>query len=282
MDKIKNLAQILSSLEMSANDKRQLINYLNDLNKEESQPSAEMDIRYKPNSSFMYIEANQYIELDLRYINDENFENKKNEIIEKINKGIDTLYITTSTFNLDRIFKVYNTRIIIGYYDNFTLYCYRLIQGGNQDKQGIIETIEISVNTKKIDIIERSFYLSRQLNLNVRIYDGTISTGTTNFMDKFKVTEDNKIIITTEKLQENNMYPHFIPFVNDIIKVHFVTDTFNYNIAFRYLYAIDNEKYIFEGKVKDKTITFEIDNSNRNQSVIDLTPFIDYVNELSL
>lgn len=34
MNKIKNLAQILSSLEMSANDKRQLINYLNDLNKE--------------------------------------------------------------------------------------------------------------------------------------------------------------------------------------------------------------------------------------------------------
>lgn len=32
----------------------------------------------------------------------------------------------------------------------------------------------------------------------------------------------------------------------------------------------------------DKTITFEIDNSNKNQSVIDLTPFIDYVNELSL
>lgn len=281
MDKIKNLAQILSSLEMSANDKRQLINYLNDLNKEENQPSTEMDIRYKPNSSFMRIEANQYIELNLTNINDENFENKKNEIIEKINKGIDILYITTSTFNPDRIFKVYNTQITIGY-DNFTLYCYRLIQDGNRDKQGIIETIEISVNTKKIDIIERNFYLSRQLNLNVYIHDGTISTGTTNFMDKFKIIENNKIIITTEELKENNMYPHFIPFVNDIIQVHFYTDTFNYNIAFRYLYAIDFEKYIFEGKVKDKTITFEIDNSNKNQSVIDLTPFIDYVNELSL
>lgn len=78
------------------------------------------------------------------------------------------------------------------------------------------------------------------------------------------------------------MYPRFIPFVNDIIEVHFYTDTFNYNIAFRYLYAIDYERYIFEGKVNDKTITFEIDNSNENQSVIDLTPFIDYVNELSL
>lgn len=58
IDKIKNLAQILSSLEMSANDKKQLINYLNDLNKEESSPSSEIDIRYKPNSSFMYIKAN--------------------------------------------------------------------------------------------------------------------------------------------------------------------------------------------------------------------------------
>lgn len=281
MDKIKNLAQILSSLEMSANDKRQLINYLNDLNKEENQPSTEMDIRYKPNSSFMHIEANQYIELDLININDENFENKKNEIIEKINKGIDILCITTSVFNPNRYFKVYYTQITIGYYDNFTLLCYRLINDGNQDKQCIIETIQIDVNTKKINVIERNFYLARQLNLNVFIRDGAISTGITNFMEKFKVTEDNKIIITTEKLIENNMYPRFIPFANDIIEVHFVTDTFSYNIAFRYLYAIDYERYIFEGKVNnDKTITFEIDNSDRNQSVIDLTPFINYVNEL--
>lgn len=161
-----------------------------------------MDIRYKPNSSFMRIEANQYIELDLMHINDENFENKKNEIIEKINKGIDTLSITTSIFNPDRIFKVYYTQIIIGHYDNFTLFCYRLIHNGNQDKQGIIETIQINVNTKKIDIIERSFYLARQLNLNVFIRDGAINTNITNFMNKFNVTEDNKIIITTEELEK--------------------------------------------------------------------------------
>lgn len=280
MDKIKNLAQILSSLEMSANDKKQLINYLNNLNKEESQPSTQMDIRYKPNSSFMNIEANQYIEIDLRQINDENFENKKNEIIEKINKGIDIIDFTIDTFNSNKIFKVYKTNIVIGYYDYFTLSCYRLIQSGNQDKQCIIETIDIDVNTKGIDIIQRNFYLSRQLNLYIYIRDGVISTNSTIFMDKFKVTENNKIIITTEELKENNMYPHFIPFVNDIIEVHFVTDTFNYNIAFRYLYALDWKKYIFEGKVNDKTITFEIDNTNENQSVIDLTPFIDYVNEL--
>lgn len=76
------------------------------------------------------------------------------------------------------------------------------------------------------------------------------------------------------------MYPILNMFPNDVIEVRLITDTFNYTIAFKYLYCIDNEKYIFEEKIKDKTITFEIDNSTSGQSVIDLTPFVDYVNGL--
>lgn len=52
MDKIKNLAQILSSLEMSANDKKQLINYLNNLN---SQSGEESGGEEKPSTKYPYI-----------------------------------------------------------------------------------------------------------------------------------------------------------------------------------------------------------------------------------
>ena len=277
MDKIKNLAQILSSLEMSANDKKQLINYLNDLNKEDSTPSTEMDIRYKPNSSFMTIDANQYIDIEEMSADDENFENKKNEIIEKINKGIDSIYIKLRT-----IYGVENYKVCfitnLSEYGDSIIFCYRINSRGSRDKQHTIEIIEISINSKGIKIIKRTNTLSRQLNLEIFIFNGVLNTA--SFMDIFNTIEDNKIIITNEELNNNNMYNMFIPFTNDIIDVHFYSNTFNYYITFKHLYSIDNKKCIFEGKLNDKIINFEIDYSNEDQCVIDLAPFIDYVNSL--
>lgn len=276
MDKIKNLAQILSSLEMSANDKRQLINYLNNLNKENI--SSEMDSRYKPNSSFMDVEVNQYIKINEMSADDERFENKKNEIFEKLNKGIDIIEFNNNYYKVNYYY-AYST-------DYIEIFGYRI---NNNTRNNITEFINLYIKIEPTNGIKNIFINNYNMQSVFELqvvfnYDKTLVTQSTTFNNRFKADKYNRIVATRQKLIDNklglNGYLNIQP--NDVLYVTFRDHNGDFNnYIFRYIEDDNNNRYTFKGEIGDKIIKITLNNAAGNGLNIDLTPFIDYVNELS-